>query len=514
MKHLHRRSLLRAGTALPWLLATQAKAASVPPLQASPGATPFNGDSVRQAAEDLAARPYQAPQTSLPNYLSNLSYDQYRNIRFDPARAMWRGMHLPYQLEFFHRGFLYTGRVDIFEVVAGRAAPVRYTPDVFDFGNMQRPTNEDLGYAGFRVHTPLNRPDYYDELFTFLGASYFRAVARGLGYGLSARGLAIRTADPGGEEFPVFKTFWIERPALRATSIVVHALLDSPSATAAFRFDVTPGSAPGAPTVFDTQMVLYPRVDIDQAGIATMTSMFLFDSNDRRRVDDWRPAVHDSDGLMMATGHGEVLWRALANPGRLQVSSFLDRNPRGFGLMQRKRDFAQYQDLESHYEKRPCLWVEPVGDWGEGAVMLVEIPSELEVNDNMVAFWRPKEKLQAKVPYSFHYRLHWGTATPIKTLPAPVTATMVGAEGPGAAAGTRTFVVDFAGLKSNLQPRLDLAHDKGTLAHPLAQPDPEGGGWRISFTMTPGSEPTIELRGRLMQGDQPLTETWTYRWTS
>ena len=496
---MHRRSLLRALPAL--AVPSRAWAAEGP-------GSPFSPATVHDFAQDLAARPFAPQDTGLPGYIAKLSYDQYRTLRFDKAQALWRGTRLPWQVEFFHRGFIYTGRVDINEVVDGRSVPVAYRPSQFAFGDVQRPTNEDLGYAGFRLHSPINRPDYFDEVCAFLGASYFRGVAKGLVYGLSARGLAIKTADPSGEEFPFFRTFWIERPqpGARPDPITVHALLDSPSATAAFRFVITPGNE----TVFDTAVTLFPRVDIDQVGVAPLTSMFLFDSNDRERVDDWRPAVHDSDGLLVATGHGEMLWRALANPTRLQVSVFTDKAPHGFGLVQRKRGFGDYQDLEARYDKRPSAWVEPVGDWGEGAVTLVEIPTDKEINDNVVAFWRPKQKLQAKVAYSFAYRLHWAPVPSLKAAPAPVTGTMVGLGDNG----VRIFVLDVANLPASPALRADVTSDKGQLAHVVSQPNPPSGGWRISFEMQPGRETTVELHARLLDGDKPVSETWLYRWTS
>ena len=395
------------------------------------------------------------------------------------------------------------------EVVDGRSSPVRYSPDMFSFGSAPKPTNEDLGFAGFRLHAPLNRPDYFDEVGAFLGASYFRAVARGLGYGLSARGLSIKTADPAGEEFPYFKTFWLERPkpGSRLEPITVHALLDSQSAAAAFRFVIMPGTD----TVFETHVTLIPRVDLDQAGVAPLTSMFLLDGNERNRVQDWRPAVHDSDGLLMLSGRGETLWRQLVNPTRLQVSSFADHAPKGFGLQQRKRVFAGYEDLESRYELRPCTWIEPIGDWGDGAIWLVEIPSDKEVNDNIVAFWRPKAKLQAGISYDYAYKLHWCAAPPLKTPPAPFTNTMVG---PGGDASTRQFVLDIAPLRKGAQPKLDVTSNKGELRHLSSELNAADGGWRISFELAPGNETVVELHARLMDGTTPLTETWLYRWTS
>ncbi len=498
-RFLQRRALLAA---LPAILTSR------PGFAAAETGTAFSAETVRDAARELAAKPFQAQDTALPTYLANLSYDQYRMLRFDKRDALWRDAKLPWQVEFFHRGSIYKGRLDVNEVVDGRSSPLRYDPQDFSFGSVQRPTNEDLGFAGFRLHAPINRPDYFDEVCAFLGASYFRAVAKGLGYGLSARGLAIRTADPGGEEFPYFKTVWIERPkpGTKPQPIIVHALLDSQSAAAAFRFVI----APGVQTVFDTAVTLFPRVDIDQAGIAPLTSMFLFDGNERNRVDDWRPGVHDSDGLLMLTGHGETLWRQLSNPSRLQVSSFVDRSPKGFGLQQRQRAFAGYEDIESQYQNRPCAWIEPVGDWGEGAVMLVEIPSDKEVNDNIVAFWRPKARLQAGLAYNYAYRLSWGATPPPKGLPTPFTNTMVG-PGPD---GSRVFELDIAPFKPGATPRLDVTSDKGELRNLTLAPLPGDAGWRIGFEMAPGREAVVELHGRLMAGDRPLTETWLYRWTS
>ncbi len=352
---MKRRDLLRGSVALPWLAAWGPQSAAAAPAVPAP----FDGGTVRSLARQLAGQPYKAPDSNLPDSIKDLDYQAYRSIRFDSGKALWLGQGLNFTAEFFHRGYLYKDRVDIFEVENGQAKPIPYSPDLFTYGKVTPPTG-DIGFAGFRLHYPLNRPNYADEVCAFLGASYFRAVAKGQGYGMSARGLSIKTADPAGEEFPVFKCFWLERPQPNAELIVVDALLDSPSAAGAFRFTIRPGQE----TVFDTEAVLYPRVDITEAGLAPLTSMFLFDVNDRSRFDDWRQAVHDSNGLQMHTGQDDRIWRPLANPHDLQISAFTDTSPRGFGLMQRKRTFADYQDLESRYEKRPSLWVEPIGDWG------------------------------------------------------------------------------------------------------------------------------------------------------
>jgi glucans biosynthesis protein len=481
------------------------------PARAADDSTAFDGATVRNMARDLALHPYKAPDTTLPDELKDLDYQDYRAIRFDPGHALWRGQGLKFTAEFFHRGFLYKERVDLYEVLNGRATPIHYRPELFTFGKL-KPPSDDIGFAGFRIHYPLNRSDYFDEVCAFLGASYFRAVAKGQGYGLSARGLAIKTADPAGEEFPLFRRFWLERPAKGSDSLVVHALLDSPSAAASFRFTIRPG----AETVFDSEMVVYPRADIATVGIAPLTSMFLFDANDRDRVDDYRAAVHDSTGLLMLNGRGERLWRPLANPHDLQISAFSDVSPRGFGLMQRKRAFFDYDDLEAHYEKRPSLWVEPIGDWGQGVVELVEIPTNREVNDNIVGFWRPHDPLKAKGEYIQSYRLHWCWSPPVAATLAEVSDTRCGLSWDQK---NRQFIIDFVGgllkgRRADAPPVIDVGADKGKIENAVAEANPETGGWRLSFQLAEGNEKSIELHGRLMDGETALTETWLYRWTA
>lgn len=480
------------------------------PWDAEEGAA-FDGSMVRELARQLAQSAYKAPNDPLPPELKDLTYDAYRAVRFRPEHALWRDTDSPFRVEFFHRGFLFASRVDVYAVHEGRARPVRYSPAQFSFGKSPTPKPDAaLGYAGFRLHTPLNRADYYDEVAVFLGASYFRAVAKGQVFGLSARGLSIHTADPKGEEFPWFRSFWIERPAKGAQSIVVHALLDSQSTTAAFRFTIRPGDA----TVTDVELALYPRAEIAQAGLGTLTSMFFFDAQDRGGIDDFRPAVHDSGGLAVHTGHGERLWRPLANPRDLQVSSFADTNVRGFGLLQRARGFDTFEDLEAQYEKRPSAWVEPIGDWGEGQVLLYEIPTRNEHNDNIVAFWRPKEPFQPKREYIYTYRLHWTGTDPH----APDLATFVRSRQGGADENRRLFVLDATGerlkkLPPDAQVRGDVTASGGKIIDVVTQPNPHTGGWRLSFFLDPEKATSVELRARLVRDADTLSETWVYRWT-
>ena len=235
----------------------------------------------------------------------------------------------------------------------------------------------------------------------FLGASYFRFLGRGQRYGLSARGLAIGGGRRLNEEFPYFREFWIETPDPNAETITIYALLDGESATGAFRFDLVPGQD----TYLETSVTLFARKTIPTVGLAPLSSMFFVGKNDRRFSDDFRSELHDSDGLLMHTGAGEWIWRPLSNPLAPSVSAFMDRDPRGFGLLQRDRNFSDYQDLDLAYELRPSYWIEPRDNWGEGKVELLELPTGDETNDNIVVAWAPKDAIEAGKSLSYAYRI-------------------------------------------------------------------------------------------------------------
>ncbi|WP_232481045.1 glucan biosynthesis protein [Roseomonas sp. KE2513] len=476
----------------------------------------FDDTTVREMARELASKPFAAPDERLPGPLSDLGYDQYRTIRYDAQRALWRDRNLPFQMQPFHRGFLFKQKVELFEVAEGRASPIAYDPAAFTLSEVGGAPAGDLGFAGFRLTHPMNRADHFDEVAAFVGASYFRAVGRGHIYGLSARGLAIGTAERSGEEFPVFRAFWLQRPQDGGSSAVVHALLDSRSTTGAFRFTIRPGEE----TAFDVECRLYPRAEISTAGIAPLTSMFLLSPLDRLGTDDYRTAVHDSDGLMLSTGRGEAIWRPLANPRELQVSVFADANPRAFGLMQRRRAFHDYNDLEARYERRPGAWVEPIGDWGEGAVHLVEIPTREEIHDNIAAFWRPRAPLRPGQEYSYVYRLHWTSAAAFAAggRPAPAQFQEARQGGKPQQQGTRLFVLEVAGgrlaaLAGGAQPAAEVSASAGKIENVVVQRNPETGGWRLSFELMPGTEKLVELWARLKDDEGPLSETWLFRWT-
>lgn len=365
----------------------------------------FNLDDVSAKAKELAGQKYEAPRSNLPNEFREMKFADYQKIRFLTEKAEWADQKTPFKLSFYHQGMHFDTPVKINEITANNVEEIKYDPSRFDFGDVKfdPKSTEKLGYAGFRVLYPINKADKQDEIMTMLGASYFRVVGKGHTYGLSARGLAIDTALPSGEEFPRFTEFWIEQPKPTDKHLVIYALLDSPRATGAYRLTLRPGSD----TIVDVKAQMFLRDKVSKLGIAPLTSMFLFGANQPSKVLNYRRELHDSSGLSIHAGNGEWIWRPLNNPKHLAVSNFSVENPRGFGLLQRGRDFSHYEDLDDRYDKRPSAWIEPQGDWGKGTVDLVEIPTADETNDNIVAFWSPEKLPEPGQPLDFAYRLHW-----------------------------------------------------------------------------------------------------------
>jgi glucans biosynthesis protein len=475
-----------------------------------PGGTyAFSANTVIELARRTAASGF-VPRRLDNTALQQLTYDQFRDIRFNADAGLWRNEQVPFRVELLPAGFLFQNSVRLTLVENGIARDVAATPDMFSFGPSvpKQLATQGLPLSGFRVRTRLNSRSVWDEFLVFQGASYFRAVQRGGAYGVSARGLAIRTAHPMGEEFPAFTHFWIERPPANAASVVVHALLDSPSTSGAFRFTITPGTE----TLMDVNLTLFPRVPLDSIGIGPLTSMFLFDESERTRIDDFRDEVHDSDGLQIVMASGERVWRPLRNPTQLQVSSFTQQAPRGFGLVQRSRRLSDYRDLEASYELRPSAWIEPTSQWGPGFVELVEIPTNNETNDNIVAFFRPKDPIVAGKPWHTSYRLRWTAQPRLTPKLARATSTRTG---PSFDGKRRIFVVEFAGTGRTIEDlKIDAGTSSGKLSNLVLQPNPLTKGVRASFELAPGDGDVAELRMRLLRQGKPISETWLYRWTA
>ena len=479
----------------------------------------FGYTDVVRRARDLAAAPFDGSMPALPDAFANLDYDAWRDIRFRTDKSLLGSAGGNFRLELFHLGHLYKRPVVVNVLRDGIPAPIPYVNTLFDYGRNKvggaLPIN--LGFAGFRLHFPLNAPHVMDELVAFLGASYYRFLGRGQRYGLSARGLGIGIGQK--EEFPFFREFWIETPPPNADRITIHALLDGESATAAFRFDVTPGQE----TTIDVAATLFARRPIPTLHLAPLSSMFFCGKNDRRVVDDFRPELHDSDGLLIRTGAGEWIWRPLSNPQLPAISTFLDNNPRGFGLLQRDRNFEHYQDLDLAYELRPAYWIEPHEGWGEGGVQLGEFSTENESNDNIVASWALKEVLDVGRTLTFGYRITALTndsrltpgARAVNTFRA-IPRALGAIEDP--TPGATRFLIDFTGgdlsyyLSDPSMVEVVATTSAGRVLRTFMTPNTHLRGFRAGVDVAVDPGQSCDVRVFLRSGVKALTETWTFPW--
>ncbi|MEI6212063.1 MAG: glucan biosynthesis protein [bacterium] len=469
--------------------------------------TTSNFARVCELAAARAAAPFQESAAPLPLALDRLCYDDIRCIEYDQSQTIWRAENLPFRMMMYHLGGpLLKQNIALHMVANGQSAPVMFDPKMFLYHQIPVNTAElpnTLGFAGFRLLNPLNIPDKYDELISFLGVSYFRALGKGQIYGTSARGLAVDSCCEEKEEFPRFISFWVSRPAANATNIVIDALLDSVRVCGAYRFTVQPGED----TIVDVQCVLYARHKLTRYGLGTLTSMYWFGENTVNHQGEFRPEVHDADGLLLARGDGTWYWRPLRNPASLQEQRLLAKSPLGFGLLQRDRRYTSYEDIEANYHKRPSVWVEPVGDWGFGYVMLAELPAWNEYGDNIVAYWQPSAALVPGKPLEAAWRLHWYMDNPVwPPLARTINSFVAG----------RRVVLDFAGgrfnRKSTGEPVPDITLDQGKLhgLHLLANPEIQG--WRLGFEVLDtiaGKPVSVQVVLRDKAGN-PLSETWTY----
>jgi periplasmic glucans biosynthesis protein len=487
---------------------------------------------VAKKAEARARKPFRSPRADLPAVLrqDNLDYDKYREIEFRHDKALWAEEGLPFRTEFFHPGYLYQEPVKVNEFTLTHVQPIRFVQDFFNYRGLkiQKQIPADTGYAGFRVLSEFNETNKWDELGAFLGASYFRLLGKEQRYGLSARGLAVDCGESDRpEEFPIFTDWWLGKPHKDDTELRLYAILDSVSCVGAYEFLIEPGET----TIVSVEAVLYfretntiravdwDRKPIQSIGVAPLTSMFWFGKNSERKFDDYRPEVHDSDGLLMHMESGEMLWRPLNNASVMRHQKFATKNIRGFGLLQRERDFARYEDIFNYYHQTPSVWVQPRGNWGEGEVHLVELSTQYEGLDNVVAFWSPKVKPRPMAPYHFAYTLYWTRERDMTFSQNRAVATRVG--GDPRDPGQRKFVIDFQGPKLAVIPESDPpaaivnCSDNAAIEESQVFYNPVARSWRVILKMQPSAnnQEPVDIRCTLMKGDEAVSETWTYLWS-
>jgi glucans biosynthesis protein len=520
MNDITRRGMIGAlaATGAQFALPDLAPAQSAPPSRAPR----FGFEDVILRARELAGAPFEDIAPRLPDPFDNLDYDSWRDIRFKPDHALFADANRGFRLETFHLGFLYRRAVTINTIRDGIATPIPYSPALFDYGRhkVDKPLPVNTGFSGFRLHFPVNEPHVFDEVVSFLGASYFRFLGRDQKYGLSARALCVE-AGTSAETFPFFREFWIETPPPGGNRATIYALLDGEAATGAYRFDLTAGQE----SLLDVRATLFPRRAGVKFGLAPLTSMYLTGENDRSMLDGFRTELHDSDGLLMHSGAGEWIWRPLGNPPRERISAFIDPSNRGFGLLQRDRAFESYQDLDLAYENRPSYFVEPADNWGEGRVELVELPTSDEANDNIVASWVGAKAPEPGKPLAYAYRITSALDLPRLAPNGRVVNTFeAAARALGSAEplepGTRRFMVDFAGgdlayyVADPAQVEVVASASNGRVLRASVAANTHIEGLRALFDVSVKSGQTADLRLFLRAGARSLTETWTYPWTA
>ena len=474
----------------------------------------FSFGTLRQKARELAQSEYkQEAGPELPDYLKMLSYDDFQRIRFRPGKGPWDGEGLRFSFQFFHRGFIYHDPVRVHLVEQGKVREFKFNPDQFDYGrnHFPQPVPSDLRFAGLRVLYPMNSPGKQDEVAAFLGASYFRVIGARQQYGASFRGLAIDTAEPTGEEFPRFTDFWIQKPGPSDTSVTLYALLDSPSVAGAYRLIIHPGNA----TRVEVQTSLFFRKVPAKLGLAPITSMFLMGENRTRYLPDFRPEVHDSDGLLIQSNAERCSWRPLMNPEKQPlVSRFPQNTFVGFGLLQRDRQFCHYQDLAGRYELRPSLWVQPREGFGGGTIELVEIPTPNEYNDNIVAYCVPREKPARGQEFQCGYELSACLSEPETCKLLRVVATRIAPEHDKSP--TR-FVIDFnakdlPSVAADSPVAATVWASRGKVKNLVTEKNEVTGGWRAFFDLADLGKDAAELSLYLHVGNRVLSETWLYHY--
>jgi glucans biosynthesis protein len=523
---MKRRTFLRGATALSGAMILPAGG-----LWAAPEAQPFSYEALIARAQEMAGQAYEPPLRPAPEVVDRIDYARHGELVFRTQRAMFSGQpdtgaEKGYPLEFFPLGKYATKRVQMFAVESGRATEILYTPDFFNMpaDNPARELPSNAGFAGFRLQEWYTEPDWTrQDWVAFQGASYFRAIGADGQYGLSARGILIDAAVAGlPEEFPDFREFYIEQQpgSTPDTPVTICALLDGPSVTGAYRFRITRGLDRSKGVIMEIEARVFLRKSVSRLGLIPLTSMFWYGEYGKGRMQDWRPEVHDSDGLAMWAGSGERIWRPLNNPDYTSVSAFGDESPRGFGLLQRDRNFDHYLD-GVFYDRRPSLWVEPIKPLGRGAVQLLEIPTDDEIHDNIGAFWVPEGPAEKGNSYDLHYRLYWQSNEPFPaTNIAQTVATRIGRGGqPGhpRPADVYHFAVEFdrpsvlTKLPYGVFPEVVVSASRGEVSRLFAEPVPNGNVWRGNFDLKLMPGELADLRMYLALDGEPLTETWLYQ---
>lgn len=489
--------------ALLLLAAAPASATKLGPKQA------FDYAALVTKAQQASKKPYAKPAEPNADILTELTGEVANRIIFDHDGALWRDVEGAPKIEFFHRNTYFREKVRMHVLESGQSREILYDTAMYNYGatRLAKTLPEDLGFAGFRVMNAHNKDT---DWLAYLGASYFRSATPFDQYGISARAIAI---DSGfkDEEHARYTDVWFER---RGNDLRIIGWVEGPSVVGVIRYDVRVEQNKDA--VMDVDASFFIRKDVRRLGLAPLTSMYWYGERDRRYATDWHPEVHDSDVLVVHGANGEQVSRQLQNPKLTVVSTFDADKPKGFGLLQRDRDPDHYLDEAFKYEVRPDLWIEPVKGFDKGKVVLLELATAADVNDNTVAFWQPTAPVKAGAKFALAYKLYWSANQPKRPPVAEVYSTRVGWGGSPPAPTTRRFAVEFEGgtldkLPADATVIPVVTSPKGTVERPRVVRS-SGKRWRAEFDLKdPGDDP-IDIRMHLKSGTQVLSETWIYNY--
>lgn len=477
-----------------------------------------NGDTVQdfasltQLAHTLAELPYDDSARLVPEFLTKLGYDEYRDFKYKPEQALWVDQQLPFEMTFFHAGYIYPKSVAMHAInQEGSVTSIPFSSEMFTYGPQAELIDRlpsDLNFSGFQIWSRDESGEMQD-VGLFQGASYLRMVSSFGEYGLSARALSIDTTNQEQEEFPEFTQFWFKQPKPDDTSFVFFGLLDSPSITGAYRFELTPAN----PIRLQVQAKLMPRRDVKELGLAPFSTMYWYGENSAAKPADFRPEVHDSDGLQIQN-ENEQIFRSIHNPARTRVDVFEGENLLSFGLLQRDRNFENYQDIEARYHLRPDAWIVPGENMQAGNVHLLEIESPHEYADNIALAWVPRETPKPGDTFSYSYDLYFGEK------PAPKLAAIVASRYGESLRGDGSieFVIDVAGeplssLRDDVELTIESSIEGGEIIWQNIRKNPFNATWRMNLRVSPADDiEGVRLRAKLQHNNTPVSETWVYWW--
>lgn len=493
-------------------------------VSADSGEIKFTFETLVSMARNSARCEYKERVTPLPKSLQNLDYSQYNLMRYNIDSDLWANDDLPFRVSFFPLGTtLYSLPVEIYEIDNETLiSKVPFSPKFFQYEDQvkfikdQMP--EDAGYAGFKLRYKPKGSSYPDEFAAFLGNSYFRIICDGSSYGLSNRGLAINTGvENVPEEFPAFEKFYLVKPSKGDESIIIYAFLNGRSVTGAYSFKITPGTEASV----DVKSVLFLRNKVNLLCLAPITSMFWFTLGEPDNFYDYRPSVHNSEGLVLSDGKNDIYEPLTNYPFHKMINDDISCDSlRYFGLVQRDREYNRYMDPGVKYHLNPNCLIVPQNNWREGSLRLFVLPTLTEWMDNINLFWIPKTLPEPMEPINFDYKILYSLKEPKNTL-SFVKYTNLGQDLINCK--NTIFALSFADKDAIIEKSKDIKIDLQVPSDVIIASPPSiekiifNDTWRVLFTLTIHKKLAYEdkpfiIKCTLKDNGKSISEEWYFLW--